>query len=172
MLGEISESRAKFENFLKGENFLRNSHEMFRCFPIIYNGKGGSSRQSKKLVQCSHIYFIADNKLWIFINIPALSRSRNQTSLMEEDKHSKKRFSRLLSQIGEASVNGGWGCKLFSVTLWELTPQIEFEFSFEVWTRRRKKNVMVETIVVGTVHYRHISLWKAFSIYYGAGGSV
>lgn len=29
---------------------------------------------------------------------------------------------------------------------------------------------MAETIVVGTVHYRHISLQKAFSIYYGAGG--
>lgn len=117
MFGEISESRAKYENFLKGENFLRNSHEMFRCFPIIYNGKGGTSRQSKKLVQCSHIYFIADNKLWIFINIPAFSRSRNQTSLMEEDKHSKKRFSRLLSQIGESQHKWGDGGANFSVWL-------------------------------------------------------
>lgn len=113
MFGKISESRAKYENFLKGENFLRNSHEMFRCFPIIYNEKGEPLGTVKKLVQCSHIYFIADNKLWIFINIPALSRSQNQTSLIEEDKHSKKRFSRLLSQIGGSQHKWGEGVQTF-----------------------------------------------------------
>lgn len=114
MFEKISESRAKYENFPKGENFLRNSHEMFRCFPIIYNGLGGKSLGRVKNLCNVHIFTLLPttnceflstfqrfhvpeikHRLWKKINIP------------------RKDFLACYHRSGKANINGGSGGQTF-----------------------------------------------------------